>query len=89
MISTQSRVIVSEGPCEAHGGAHICIYHRDFPENWSPGETPAMAAQQLLNLFEKNLDSAGDPSHRKSIEQAMADLRAFLLECDQSQDSND
>ncbi|WP_169979380.1 hypothetical protein [Tautonia rosea] len=84
MISTQNRVIVSEGPCEAHGGAHICIYHRDFPENWSPGETPAMAARQLLNLFEKNLDSAGDPSHRQSIELAIADLWAFLRECDQN-----
>lgn len=86
MTSIQSRVIVAEGPCEAHGGAHICIHHRDFPENWSPGETPAMAARQLLNLFEKNLDSAGDPSHRQSIEQAMADLRAFLRECDESEE---
>lgn len=87
MMSIQSRVIVSEGPCEVHGGAHICIYHRDFPENWSPGETPAMAARQLLNLFEKNLDSAGDPCHRQSIEEAMADLRAFLREIDQNEDA--
>lgn len=78
------RIVVSEGPCEAHGGAHICIYHRDFPENWAQGETLAIAVQGLLNLFERNLDSVGGPRRRESIECAMADLRDFLAELGQN-----
>ena len=80
MIKTQTRIIVTQGPCEAHGVAHLCVHHRDFPENWAQGETIAIAARYLLNLFEMNLDSVGGSRHREGIEQAIADIRDFLAE---------
>ncbi|RUL89319.1 hypothetical protein [Tautonia sociabilis] len=80
MIHTQSRIVVSEGPCEAHGVAHTCVHHQNFPENWAQGETPAAAARYLLNMFEKELDSVGGDRHREGIIKAMADLREFLAE---------
>jgi hypothetical protein len=83
MIHTQSRIVVSEGPCESHGTAHLCVHHRDFPENWTEGETPGIAARHLLNLFTKNLDSVGGSRHRESVEQAIADIQEFLVELDQ------
>lgn len=82
MIHTQCRIIVSEGPCEAHGTANICVHHRDFPENWTEGETPAIAARHLLNLFKKNLDSVAGSRHRETVEQAIADIEEFLVELD-------
>ena len=84
MIHIQSQLIVSEGPCEAHGTAHICVHHREFPENWTEGETPRAAAGHLLNLFLKNLDSVGGERHRERVERAIADIRQFLEELDQS-----
>jgi len=80
LIATEIRIIVTEGPCEAHGVAHTCIYHRDYPENWAQGENPADAAHNLMNLFEKNLDNVSGARHREALEQAMADIREFLAE---------
>ncbi|QDV36840.1 hypothetical protein [Tautonia plasticadhaerens] len=78
MIHTQNQIIVSEGPCEAHGTAHICVHHREFPENWTEGESPRVAAGHLLNLFLKNLDSVGGARHRERVEHAIADIREYL-----------
>lgn len=78
MIDTERRIVLAEGPSETHGGAHTCIYHRDFPENWAQGETATEAANHLVNLFEKNLDSVGDPLHREAIERALIDIQDFL-----------
>jgi hypothetical protein len=80
ITAAQGRVVLGEGPREIHGGSHICIHHRDFPENWVPGEDAEEAARLLLNRFEQSLDSVGDPMHRDSVEQAIDDLRDFLGE---------
>jgi predicted RNase H-like HicB family nuclease len=83
MIRTQSLIIVSKGPCESHGTAQLCVHHRDFPENWTQGETLEIAARHLLNLFSKNLDSVGSSRHRETVERAIADLQEFLAELDE------
>lgn len=78
MMDTDCRIVVAEGPSEIHGGASMCVYHRDFPESWAQGETPSEAARNLANLFEKGLDSVADPLHRESVERALTDVRQFL-----------
>lgn len=80
MIDTERRIVLAVGPSETHGGAHTCIYHRDFPENWAQGETKIEAARNLANLFEKNLDSVCDPLHREAIERALSEVRDYLQE---------
>jgi len=52
-------------------------YHHDFPEIRADGESPRDAAFQLSNQLLRALDSALTDWRRQSLEQAIADVRAF------------
>ncbi len=69
-----SRVIVSTGATANTTSVH----HRDFPEIRSEGETPVTAAAHLVNQLTRTLDSALTQWRRESIDNAIADVRAFV-----------
>ena len=60
------------------------VHHRDFPEIRAEGETPEDAAAHLANQLTRALDSALTDWRRETIEQAIADVQAFV---DQRQES--
>jgi hypothetical protein len=74
MTNDLSRVIVTTG---ATANA-TSVYHRDFPDVRAEGETPAVAAAHLANQLTRALDSALTNWRRQTIEQAIADVRAFV-----------
>ena len=76
MAIDQSRVIVAVGST-AHA---TCVHHRDFAEIRAEGETPAVAANHLVNQLTRALDSALTEWRRSTIEQAIADIREFISE---------
>ena len=73
MSTGEDRVIVSPGATAGLGAGH----HRDFPEIRAEGESPADAASQLLHHLTRALDSALTDWRRTSIEQAIADVKAY------------
>jgi hypothetical protein len=76
MASDQSRVIVMIG-ATAHSTS---LYHRDFPEIRAEGETPAVAGTYLVNQLTRALDSALTHWRRGTLEQAIADIQAFVAQ---------
>jgi hypothetical protein len=74
MSSDQPRVIVIEG---ATAGASQ-VYHHDFPEIRADGENPSAAATHLANQLSRALDSALTDWRRQTINQAIADVQAFV-----------
>ncbi len=74
MSNDESLVIVTTGAT-----AHTCsVHHRDFPEIHAHGEDPNAAAGHLVNALTRALDSALTDWRRGSINQAIAEVRAFL-----------
>ncbi|RUL88895.1 hypothetical protein [Tautonia sociabilis] len=73
MSTGDERVIVSPGATAGLSSAH----HRDFPEIRAEGESPTDAAEQLVHHLTRTLDSALTGWRRESIEQAIADVRAY------------
>jgi hypothetical protein len=73
MEADLSRVIVTTG---ATANA-TQVNHRDFPEIRAEGETPKDAARNLSNQLTRALDSALTSWRRETIEQAIADVKAF------------
>lgn len=71
-------VVLMPGDCARHSVRTIRIHHRDFPEGWAEGGTPAEAADQLVHQLARSLDSAGSLRRRGSLVEAMADVRAFV-----------
>ena len=74
MSTEASKLIVTTG---ATAGA-TRMHHRDFPEVRADGETPAEAATQLANHLTRALDSALTDWRRETLNQAIADVRAYL-----------
>lgn len=74
MATDQSRVIVMTG---ATSGA-TRVYHHDFPEIRAEGETPAVAGAHLVNQLTRALDSALTQWRRETIQQAIAEVQAFV-----------
>jgi len=74
MADDLDRVILTAG---ATAGADR-VHHRDFPEIRADGGNPVEAATHLVNQLERALDSALTDWRRDSINQAIADVRAFL-----------
>jgi hypothetical protein len=74
MAGDRSRIVVSIDEA-AGGGAQV--HHRDFPEIRARGKDPADAAVQLLNQLTRALDSALTDWRRETMQQAIADTRAF------------
>lgn len=73
MSPSEDRVIVSAGATAGQAAAH----HRDFPEIRAEGDDPSSAASQLVNHLTRALDSALTDWRRKSIEEAIADVKAY------------
>jgi hypothetical protein len=73
MSTDPSRVIVMTG---ATAGS-MRVYHRDFPEIRSDGETPQVAASHLANELTRALDTALTDWRRQTLNQAIADVQAF------------
>ena len=55
-----------------------CVHHRDFPEIRAEGSSPEEAAAHLVNKLTSTLDSALTDWRRQSVDQAIADVRAFV-----------
>ena len=77
MVADKSRVIVSVGGA-AMGGSRV--HHQDFPEIRSDGPSPSDAAIHLSHQLTRALDSALTKWRRDSIEQAIADVKAFAAD---------
>ena len=74
MVTDLSRVIVTTGATSSATRVH----HRDFPEIRADGETPRDAAEHLANQLVRALDSALTSWRRETIQQAIADVKAFV-----------
>lgn len=73
MEGDSSRVIVSAGKTAGTSEVH----HGDFPEIRADGKSPSDAANHLANQLTRALDSALTTWRRETIQQAIADVRAF------------
>jgi hypothetical protein len=74
MATDSTRVIVTI----AGSSTAVTVHHRDFPEIRAEGGTPKEAASHLVNKLVAALDSALTDWRRETINQAMADVRAFV-----------
>jgi hypothetical protein len=74
MGTDSSRVVVTTG-ATAHATQ---VHHRDFPEIRADGESPVDAARNLSNHLVRALDSALTNWRRETIQQAIADVQAFV-----------
>jgi hypothetical protein len=76
MSSAEPRVVVIEGAT----AQTTRVYHRDFPEIRADGATPKVAAEHLTHQLSRALDSALTDWRRESINRAVADVQAFVVE---------
>ena len=74
MSTAESRVIVTPGET----AQTTRVYHRDFPEIRSDGETPRAAAVHLVNQLTRALDSALTDWRRQTLNLAIAEVQAFV-----------
>lgn len=74
MATDPSRVIVTTGATTNTARVH----HRDFPEIRAEGESPTVAARNLSNHLTRALDTALTNWRRETIQQAIADVQAFV-----------
>ncbi len=56
----------------------VQLQHHDIPELQSDGESPVIAAENLANALTREIDSVSDEHHRDALQQALADVRAFV-----------
>lgn len=70
----QTKVIVTPGQ-----GSHAAtrVHHRDLAEIRAEGQSPREAAEHLIHQLTRALDSALTDWRRDSIQQAIADVRAY------------
>jgi hypothetical protein len=54
------------------------VHHRDFPEIRAEGGSPKEAAAHLVNKLACALDSALTDWRRKRVDQAIADVKAYV-----------
>jgi hypothetical protein len=74
MAADPSKVRVTTG-ATAHAAQ---ASHRDFPEARADGESPAVAARNLLGQLARALDSAATEPDRAPLRQAIADVQGFI-----------
>jgi hypothetical protein len=74
MPNDPSRVMVTPGAT----AQTTRVYHRDFPEIRTDGENPRDAATHLANQLTRALDSALTDWRRQTLNQAIADVEAFV-----------
>jgi hypothetical protein len=80
MTANPRMVIVTEAPCHACGASQVNIHHQSFPEMWISGETPKLAAENLVIRLKTNLGAVSDPAHQEPVRCAIADVQEFLAE---------
>ena len=73
MTDDRIHVVVTTELCRA-----FQVHHRDFPEVQAEGESTRLAATHLLEHLARELDNIEDAWHRRRLQKAVADLRAFL-----------
>jgi hypothetical protein len=56
----------------------VIVHHHDFPEIRSEAGSPKEAAGHLVNKLVGALDSALTDWRRKRVDQAIADVKAFV-----------
>jgi hypothetical protein len=74
MDTELSRVIVTI----SGSSSTACVHHRDFPEIRAEGGTPKEAASYLINHLTRALDSALIDWRRDRVNEAIADVKAFI-----------
>ncbi len=74
MDTEQSRVIVTIGG----NASTACVHHRDFPEIRAEGASPKEAASLLVHQLYRALDSALIDWRRDRVNEAIADVEAFV-----------
>ena len=74
MSNAESSVIVLTGTT----GHDTKVYHRDFPEIRADGNNAADAAAHLANQLTRALDSALTDYRREAVNNAIADVEAFV-----------
>ncbi len=79
-VTDLTRVIVTRGETSSTA----CVHHRDFPEIRADGETPAVAAEHLINHLVRALDSALTDWRRGGIQQAIQDVKAYVAQSEQA-----
>lgn len=82
-----NQVIVEDGEqvCQLPLSTHV--HHRNFPEIWTECETAAEGAAQLSGLLAREAEGAGDNWQRGPIQQAVADVEAFVEASDHPVDA--
>jgi hypothetical protein len=74
MDTDQGRVIVTIGA----SASTVRVHHRDFPEIGAEGASPKEAAALLVHQLSRALDSALVDWRRKRVNEAIADVQAFV-----------
>ena len=74
MSTDLSRVVVNPG-ARSQG---FSVNHRDFAEIRADGSSPVEAALHLVNQLDRALDSALTDWRRQALNQAIADVQAFV-----------
>lgn len=74
MATLQSPVVITDDPAAVGSMAH----HHNFPEIRAEGRSPADAAARLITKLERTLESALSAWRRDEIEQAIADVGAYV-----------
>jgi hypothetical protein len=74
MTADPSKVIVATGAT----GIAAQVNHRDFPDARADGESPAIAARNLIGDLSRALDSAATEEDRAPLRQALADVQGFI-----------
>jgi nucleotide-binding universal stress UspA family protein len=74
--SFTGRVIVTEGSCDC--GVHSAhVIHRDFPEHWAEGCSPAEGAASLEAKLVHARDNCPGGWHHDDLSRAIEEVRAF------------
>jgi hypothetical protein len=74
METELSRVVVTISGSSSTASVH----HRDFPEIRAEGSSPKEAASHLVNKLMSTLDSALIDWRRDRVNEAIAEVRAFV-----------
>jgi hypothetical protein len=74
MAADPSKVIVTTG-ATAHAAR---ASHREFPDARADGESPAVAARNLIAQLARALDSAATEPDRAPLRRAIADVQEFI-----------
>jgi hypothetical protein len=74
MDTEPNRVIVTI----SGSSSTACVHHRDFPEIRAEGSSPKEAASLLVHQLSRALDSALTDWRRDRVNEAIADVRAFV-----------